>query len=267
MGNTNHKTWQQHRVGRLLVSVHLDPVTGGHVVESEQELAKITRRLIDLMDGQSLPATWAVCDPAYSAATPLILRSSVDHELAILGDANWLGPTAGRTRFARELARRVSQARNAGIAVTTLVPRAASVERHIDLVVKQQISAISGVESSANAGYRSLVPRALHYGVWELPVARSLPTHHRWPLFNGWVTWRQIRRAAIEAADYHLVIDAPRLLADGGRGVQPVARLLRRVAELRNRGFLRVETLGKAAQRLSNVPTLLPQCSILRRAA
>jgi hypothetical protein len=66
----------------------LDPVADGHVEGSEQELAKITRNLIDLTDGQSLPATWAVCDPAYSAATPLILRSPVDHELAILGDAN-----------------------------------------------------------------------------------------------------------------------------------------------------------------------------------
>jgi hypothetical protein len=267
MASTNHRTWQKHRVGHLLVSVHLDPVADGHVVASEQELAKLNRQLIDLMDAQSLPVTWAVCDPAYSAATPWVLRSPVNHELAILGDATWLGPTAGRTRFARELARRVSLARAAGIDVKALVPRVASIERHIDLVVKQRITAISGVELPHDSRPRSTAPRALHYGVWELPVSRSLPASHQWSLWSRWATWRQIRRAASAADTYHLAIDAANLLSDRGRGVTTLARLVRRIADLRNRGFLQVETLGSASARLSNVPALSPHRSILRRAA
>jgi hypothetical protein len=270
MANSNQRTWQKHRIGHFMLSVHLDPVADGHGFEREQELARLTQRLIDLTDAQSLPVTWAVSDPAYSASTPPILRSAVQHELAILGDANWLGPMAGRTRFARELARRVSHARDAGIPVTTLVPRVASIERHIDLVVKQQIAAVSGCKrlSFAAKGRRSrLAPRALHYGVWELPVSGGFPTGKHWLYPSGWLTWRQIRRAAIDAATYHLAIDGPSLLEEGERGVQTVAWLIRRVALLRTRGLLCVETLGTTAARLADVPAVSPQQSILRRAA
>ena len=270
MANTNHRTWQKHRVGHFMLSVHLDPVADGHGFEREKELAKLTQRLIELADAQSLPVTWAVSDPAYSAAAPAILRSAVNHELAILGDASWLGPMAGRTRFARELARRVSHARDAGIPVTTLVPRVAPVERHIDLVVKQRIVAVSGFKQaySAAKGRRSrLTPRALHYGVWELPVSGGVPTGKHWLFPSGWFTWRQIRRAAIDSATYHLAIDGPSLLDEGEHGVHTVARLVRRVALLRMRGLLCVETLGEAAARLADVPTVSPQQSILRRAA
>jgi hypothetical protein len=270
MANTNHRTWQKHRVGRFMLSVHLDPVADGHGFVHEKELARLTRHLIDLADAHSLPVTWAVSDPAYSAATPSIQRSAVNHELAILGDASWLGPMAGRTRFARELARRVSHARDAGIPVTTLVPRVASIERHIDLVVKQRIAAVSGYAQeydwSSGRGSRR-TPRALHYGVWELPVSGGFPTGKHWLFPSGWLTWRQIRRAAIDAATYHLAIDAPSLLEEGERSLQTVAWLARRVAMLRTRGMLDVETLGEAAARLADVPTVSPQQSILRRAA
>ena len=270
MANTNHRTWQKHRVGYFLASVHLDPIADGHCLEHDSELAGVTRQLIELADTHCLPVTWAVSDPAYSAATSRILRSAVDHELAILGDAHWLGPTAGRTRFARELARRVSQARGAGIDVKTLVPRVASVERHIDLVVKQQITAISGVDAPTSRGRQLPVPRAIHYGVWELPITARLPVEKgRFVsvVWSNWSTWRQIRRAATTAATYHLMIDAPALAEQGPVAFKSVARLLRRVADLRTRGVVAVETLSAAAMRLSAVPALAPQRSILRRAA
>ena len=266
MANANHRTWQTHRVGHLLVSVHLDSVADGHGGEHGLELAKLTRRLINLMDEHRLPTTWAVSDPAFSAATSLIIRSHIDHELAILGDANWVGPTAGRTRFARELVRRVSQARNAGINLKTLIPRAASIVQHVDLVIKQRIIAIGGNAESSNRP--AAPPRALHYGLWELPASRALPRPDASLMFNGgWSTWRQIRRTASSGATFHLVIDAPGLLREGPRAEKTIVRLMRRVAEFRNRGLLCVETLSTAAARLSDVPARSPQRSILRRAA
>jgi hypothetical protein len=222
--------------------------------------------LIALADSHRLPVTWAVSDPAHSAATPLILRSAVDHELAILGDTYWLGPTAGRTRFARELARRMLQAQTAEIEVTSLVPRVATVERHIDLVVKQRITAIAGMTPILTTR-QTTAPRALHYGVWELPITGSLPVPARWFSHGGWSTWRRIRRAARDAATFHLVIDAPAMAEDGRRAEKTVAWLLRRVAELRDRGLVQVETLRAASRRLAAVPAASPQHSILRRAA
>lgn len=267
MSGTNYRTWQTYHVGHLLVTVQLDPVADAHSLERHNELAEVTRQLIDVMETSRVPVTWAVSDPAHSAATPLILRSSVEHEFAILGDANWIGPMAGRTRFARELTRRVAQARGAGIDVHSLVPRAATVERNIDLVVKQQLTAVAGVESSQPGTRQVPTPRALHYGVWELPITSRLPQPTTWLSTGGWAMWRQIRRAAKDAATFHLLIDAPSICDEGRRARSTVAWLIRRVAGLRDRGLVRIETLHAAATRLSAVPNLKPQQSILRRAA
>jgi len=266
MSSSNQRTWQQYHSGHLLITVQLDPLADQRSVEGYQHLAGVTRQLISLMDEYRVPATWAVSDPAHSAATPLLVRSAVDHELAILGDANWLGPTAGRTRFARELARRVLQARTAGLEVTSLVPRVATIERHIDLVVKQRITAISGL-ATVSADRSTAAPRALHYGVWEFPTSRQLPLPSHWFFGSGWSTWRQVRRAAQDAATYHLLLDAPAICQEGHRAEKTIARLVRRVAEFRDRGLLSIETLRTASSRLADVPVPSPQQSILRRAA
>jgi hypothetical protein len=267
MSGTNHRTWQLYHVGHFLATIQLDPVVDARNLERHKELADVTKQLIELMDTHRLPATWAVSDPAHSAATSHILRSAVPHEFAILGDANWLGPVAGRTRFARELSRRVAQARTAGLDVHTLVPRVASIEQHVDLIVKQQITAIAGVESPTSATRQIATPRALHYGVWELPVAAKLPMRSGWFSNGGWATWRQIRSAARDAATFHLLVDAPSLCDDGRGAQKTIAWLMRRIANLRDRGLIRVETLRAASARLADVPAVKPQQSILRRAA
>jgi hypothetical protein len=266
MSRTNHRTWNKQRTGHFFLTVHLDSPSEAGRREKHPKLAEFMRHMLQLADEHQLPVTWAVSDPAYSAATPLILRSSTPHELAILGDANWVGPTAGRTRFARELARRVSQARGAGINLNTLVTRVESVHRHIDLVIKQQISAVSGVEPP-QAPRGPAVPRALHYGVWEIPVAASLPLRTRWWFSGKWFLFKQIRAAAHSGAEFQMVVDAPAIDHEGHGDLRLVDWLMRRVAELRNRGMVSVETLAQAAARLSAVRSATPQHSILRMVA
>jgi hypothetical protein len=145
------------------------------------------------------------------------------------------------------------------------------VRRHIDLVVKQQITAVSGVDLPArNSAWQCSIPRALHYGVWELPIATRLPapTSRLIPAaWSTWSTWRQIRCAAAGAATYHLMIDAPALVDCASGALKTVDWLLRHVADWRARGLVCVETLAAGALRLSEVPSRTPQYSILRRAA
>ena len=73
MSGTHQRTWQQYHVGHLLITVQLDSAATGRKLERHQELAGVTRRLISLADSVRLPVTWAVSDPAHSAATSLIL--------------------------------------------------------------------------------------------------------------------------------------------------------------------------------------------------
>jgi len=266
MSGTHRRTWHKYHVGHLNVTVQLDSTSATHCVERHQTLAEVARQLIATMDAELLPTTWAVSDPAHSAATSLITQSAVDHELAILGDSNWVGPTAGRTRFARELARRLTQARAVGLNVTTLVPSVASVEPHIDLVVKQQITAVAGLKTLP-AAPRIGEPRALHYGVWEVPVSANLPIKANWFSSGKHSLWRRISRSAGDAAAFHLLIDAAAMAASGRHDDAIVKWLVHRIATLRDRGLIRVETLRNTAGRLSDIPTVSPQRSILRRVA
>jgi hypothetical protein len=254
-------------VGYFVATLQLDPVTDGRSRAEYADLSSVTRFLIELMETHRLPGTWAVSDPAHSAATSQIVRSAIPHELAILGDSNWLGPAAGRTRFARELSRRVTQARAAGLNVHTLVPRAAPVETNIDLVVKQQFTVVAGVDTSVLPSPTNSSPRALHFGVWEIPITGKLPARAGWFSNGGWSTWRAIRAAVKKSVIFHLLIDAPSMCDEGRASQKTLAWLMQMVARLRDRGSIRVETLRSTAARLSAVPTVKPQRSILHRAA
>ncbi|MCC7474282.1 MAG: hypothetical protein IT425_02705 [Pirellulales bacterium] len=263
MSSAHHRTWQQYHVGHVNITVQLDTAAEGRSIERHQELATISRQLIATMNAERVCVTWVVNDPAHSAATPLILKSSLEHELAILGDENWVGPTAGRTRFARELIRRVAQARAAGLHVTSFAPLVASIEEHCDLIVKQHLTALVGALNNAET---SREPRALHYGVWEIPVSARLPLAPSWFGSGKRSIWRRMTQTQREAGSFHLLVDAAALAAMPRHDLSDLRWLLRRLTALRDRGLIRVETLRTTAERLSKVPALSPQQSILRRA-
>lgn len=266
MSGKHQRTWQQYHVGHLLITVRLDSAATGQKLGLHQQLAGVTRRLISLADSERLPITWAVSDPAHSAATSLILQSPIEHEMAILGDETWVGATAGRTRFARELARRLAQARFVELEVTSLVPHVASIESQIDLVVKQQITAVAGFEAP-ESGRRLLAPRALHYGIWEVPISENLPLQKS-HFFNGKRSlWKRVRRTIRDAGTFHIMIDAPTVAEAGAGSEKMIAWLAKRIALLRDRGMIHVETMRSMSARLSDVPAVRPQRSILRTAA
>jgi hypothetical protein len=266
MSQANRRSWQKQQVGYIHLTVEAEPSNIDHNLDRHRGLAKVTEQLFEMFNRHDLPATWAVGDPAHSAAAGLVAASKTKHDLALLGDQYWIGKTAGRTRFARELARRVSQSHTAGIETVTLVPRVASVAEHIDLVVKHGIRAV--VSTSEATAKRAPIagPRAMHYGVWEFAATERLPLKSSWIPGGGWKLFRTISRAARDAASFHLVIDAAAVESAGRSATNSIERLTRRIAKLRDRGLVQVETLGAAAERLSDRPVATPQRSILRAA-
>jgi hypothetical protein len=266
MPTTNRHSWQQHQVGRVHLTVEAEPADADRNLARHRGLAQVISQLFDVFDRHKLPATWAVGDPAHSAVAALVVASETQHSLAVLGDRYWIGATAGRTRFARELARRLSQARAAGIQAEVLVPRVAPVAEHIDLIVKQGVRAVLATNGETKRP-ASRIPRALHYGVWEFAITDRFPMRSSWLSGGDWTLHRRLRRAAREAATFHLLIDASALEEAGRSATNKVERLMRRVANLRDRGIIQVETLAQAADRLSDLPATTPQRSILRPAA
>jgi hypothetical protein len=160
----------------------------------------------------------------------------------------------------------VHQAATAGVAVHSLVPQVAAVKEYADLLVKLGITSVSGLTRSMGSAPMS-TPRALHFGLWEMPVSQSLPQKASWWSSGARTVLRGIRAAAAEGSNYHVVVDLAAVEREGARCETSVARIIRSVADLRNRGAIRIETLTSAAARLGNVNAAAPQRSILRQAA
>jgi hypothetical protein len=252
----------QSRIGYVHWTVEAEPADIDRNLERSRGLATVIEKLFEMFNRHHQAATWAVGDPAQSAIAELVAASETKHSLALLGDRFWFWKTSCRTRFARELARRASQARAAGIETVTLVPRVASIAEHMDLVVKHDIHA---VVSTSDETASTISPRAMHYGVWEFAVKARLPQRRTW-LPSSWKLSRAVQQTAQDAGTIHLVIDASAIEAGGRTATNSVEKLLRRTAKLQDRGLVRVETLATAVMRLSNRPAATPQRSILRAA-
>ena len=256
--------------GVLTLSIDLEIDATRLGLAEQRSLEAVTARLLALVGKYELPATWAVADPAVSAATERIVALRAGHEIALWGDATWVGREAGRSRFGRELTRRVVRARAAGLAVSTLVLKTSELEDHCDLAIKQGITAVRHpcLEDAAK-NPRRLQPQTLRYGLWSFPVSLELPHASRWlPGGGGGHTARALIDQAInERGLVQLAIDAPRLAARGYAAERVLQRVLEHAERRRQQGLLDVVTLGNMARKLSSQHHGQPSRSILRPAA
>jgi hypothetical protein len=268
---TGHKlrTWHRQSVGRVVITVSAEPPPAECRLAPYQRLAPLVDQWVNFFASVQLPATWGVGDPVHASVTSLIVTSGIaagsEHEVAILADPSWSGIEAGRPRFSKELIRRVCQAQSKGIATTTLLPREVSLNHHIDLVVKQGVTAVWPLSTVAHNLTRTTVPKSLHYGLWEFATSGRLPLASGWRA--GHRLQKSIRRAADEGATFQLFIDLPAIAQQGMAAEKTAFKVVQYITALRRRGILEVETVATAAHRLSEVPLATPQRSILRVAA
>lgn len=250
----------------LMITVDLELEVGKLCGADNERLDAATAGLIALCEKHELPATWAVADPARSAATESIRQTWQGHELAIVGDRTWIGLGAGRLRFSRELARRVGAARHAGLKVTSLVTRQAIVANHLDLLVRHGITAVAPLAGSMGAG----AAQALRYGVWEVAFTNRLPIIAPWWQLAGseLELHHRLALAAGNGRTIHLAITAAQLLETGIEGLEMLDRAFAQIALWRSEGKIGVETLRPHVERiLSRRIKARSSCSILRAAA
>ncbi len=253
--------------GTFSLSVDLEPVHIDVSLAEQRALEAVANQLIDLVSQRDLLATWAVSDPAISALRPRIEQLRRGHELALLGDATWVGREAGRARFARELTRRMNTARQAGISLRTLVLRTNLPTEHCDLAIKEGLHA-ARQPIAERVSVRGPRIQTLRYGLWGFPASISLPGASRWLLGgDGARAARfEIDKAIAERCHVHLSLEIARL-ALRGSAVRVVERVLDHVTRRRKSGLLQVATIGKIAERLSQDNQGQPSRSILRPAA
>jgi hypothetical protein len=253
--------------GLVVVSIDLELDIALRDQLGEQRLDEVRSRLIGLTARHGVAATWAVADPLLSAASDQVLTASVGHELAVLGDRTWIGYGAGRTRLARELARRFDGPRKVGIPVTTLTLRNVEQVLDLDLLLDHGVTAVRGPAVDSASLVRKLAPPPIRFGIWQAPTAWRIPPHAGWWISAGWRTGREIERAIHRGGQLHLAIDAPQLIQAGAEGLTAIDRALHYIAARRAAGRLMVATLGQLAAQSLKDRSAVPTRSILRPAA
>jgi hypothetical protein len=253
--------------GRVALSIDLELGIDLRDPLAEQRLDEVRAQLVGLTARHAVPATWAVADPLLSAASEQILAAGVGHELAVLGDRTWIGYGAGRTRLARELARRFDAPRKVGMAVATLALRNVDQVLDLDLLLDHQVSAVRGPAADSAALVRRQSPYPIRFGIWQAPTPWRIPPHAGWLISAGWRIRREIERAIRRGKELHLTIDAPRLIEAGDEGLATIERTLQYIAVQRASGRLQVATLGQLAAESLKQRSAVPCRSILRPAA
>jgi hypothetical protein len=253
--------------GEIVLSVDLELDIAHQEGGEIERLDEVRSWLVGRMRELQLPATWAVADPVHSAATEAILTSGVGHEIAVLGDATWLGHGAGRVRLDRELARRFDGARRAGIPTTTLALRNVAQVPDLDLLLDHGITAVRGPAVDTAAEARRLAAPPTRFGIWQPPAAWRIPPRRTWWFPSAWHIGQQIRRHIARGGLLHLEIDAPRLVASSQDEIAVIQAVLRRIAARRDAGALVVKTIGQIASQALHDRSSVPSRSILRPAA
>ncbi len=258
------------RLSRAVVAISIDLEVAGTQQErvTPRAVEEVAFWLLDVLNQCELPATWAVADPANSPIGERILSLGSRNELAILGEAAWVGREAGRGRFGREMARRIVQNHSAA-PISTLVLRSGELGELSDLAIKHGITAVRPAASSTANRPARWQPQTLRYGLWSFPTSHALPGLSHWLPGGGGL--RAVRAGidrAIEARGlFHLTIDAPQLVLRGASAQRVVERVLQYAQRWSRQDELDAANLRMVAERLSNQQQSQPRHSILRPAA
>jgi len=253
--------------GTLILSIDLELDLDHHDEGQAGRLDAVRTQLIELTREFGLCATWAVADPLLSVATEPILAANCGHEIAVLGDQAWIGPGCGRVRLRRELARRFTSARKAGIPVSTLALRNTDQVLDLDLLLEHGVTALRGPAGDSSSTSRKAGPSPIRFGLWQPPVAQRLGARSGWWLPATWLLRREIKRVIRRCGTLHLHLDAPTLVAAPEPTLRITAKVMRYLAAKRNAGKLAIRTIGEMAREALDERAGNPSRSILRPAA
>ena len=229
------------------------------------QLGVLTERLLERVRQHGLPVTWAVEHPGETSAVEDVVCWHGDQELALLGDSQWVGAEAGRTRFSQELETRIQTARRAGLGITTLALRETSMNQHLDLLVKHRLTVVRG-DGLHTPIAPELVSHAVRFGVWQAAEVARIPQSASW----WWSSMpRGVTRILRQAQQGHpmlqIVIQADKLCQT--RDWVQVDAVLGHLKRLRDRGQIRLGTIRQLGQHQRITPSSATLAGSIRRTA
>lgn len=225
------------------------------------------KQSLEIFGRYQVSATWAVEDPANNFATNLVLNDKLAHEIAVLGNPNWIGSEIPRTCFAKELASRFESARCLGIPLSTLALKDVELHQHFDLLSKYRISMIRG--GSKKHLKTNEMPQLLRFGLWHTQPAFCLDTPTHWPLASGGFSTarRTIDRAIRFDETVLLLVDLPALLDAKQNGQRHLNNILQYADRQRKQYSIKILTLAELAKSLAPMRQSTSARSVLHPAA
>jgi hypothetical protein len=253
---------------RTAISISVDLPVQAAGAKSPQGAMDFASGLVELFQQSAFPATWSIADPESTPWTRQLARSPLGHEIALVVDPTWAGPSTNRSQFSQELKRRSEAITGLGRRLTTLVLRNTDLQNHLDLLVKYRIPLIrEGTPSETRPSYHFPQPQSLRFGVWRAPITTTLQGRANWLNMKETATARRmIGRALREGGFVHLVIDSERLAEKRRTDLSPLRGLLHFIRQHELRGQLAVGPLQEIAARWIQPRAATPSRSVLRRA-
>jgi hypothetical protein len=236
---------------KVILTIELELGLHQQTTQNAALLEDYTDLLLKLSTAYEMPFTWAVSDPAFSAAREAIVQSSLPQEIALLGDATWVGATAGRSRFGRELVRRVTAAERHDIAIRSLVLRDAEPDDNLDLLRRNGIDVIR-LQPSAGRDSVTACRFANSLGIQVVPVIWSIGTPRSW-----WRSWNPSAagdQTLRDARSAHRVISLRGdQLIDDDRILRDITALIELIAIRRDRHEIECATLSQCAKTAASI--------------
>jgi hypothetical protein len=233
----------------LLVSIDASP-------------APAAKHLALLLEKRKIPATWRVPRPAAAAEAPWMLGIRVRHEMALVLEDDWAGPSAARGAFTRELAWRLDSAKASGIDVSTVASKTSVAAHRQEILARHAISIVC--DETAASG-RPVRVEALRYGLSRAPVSVSLPRRRSLFSAGSLALCRKVIDRAVKSGQIaHLVIDAA-VVGENAGEFAVLDQVLAHAARLYDAGKLSIDTMQSLLLKTKR-RAVVPAKSIMRAA-
>jgi hypothetical protein len=231
--------------GLLLVSIDCQP--DRHAC-GDAELIQAARSLADLLGQYRISATWALADPANSPLPNQILRLPASQRIALLAEPHWAGEQAGRTRFARELTRRVEAAAASTIPLGTMALRGFELREHLDLLVRHRLAVVRGSGTRASGVGTPLETYCERFGIWQSEATCRFPESRRWLGIFPVAPKQAVAGGMARKTWTHLLLDVPTLARSSRTAWGRLERCLAFAERQMDAGRLTCVTLERLAQ-------------------